>query len=197
MVPFCMSEKEEFGTLRYSCSRACMEQRSTGASHLIVQIPLQHKNKTRPVGWGNWRNNAGEICCISALRKSRSWHWLDSAKWMSTGHSHLIIQILLSGGAGGIWDTKVSMRSSPHWATLHRSVAFDCSNPSTVIKQNPIQQDGVLFYGGAGGIWTLGTLLGYTRFPVVPVMTTSILLHGCGALADLHIILYVTEFVKP
>ena len=33
------------------------------------------------------------------------------------------------------------------------------------------------FSGGAGGIRTLGTLLTYTRFPVVLVMTSSILLH--------------------
>ena len=34
------------------------------------------------------------------------------------------------------------------------------------------------FYGGAGGIRTLGRLLTVTRFPVAPVMTTSILLHN-------------------
>ena len=51
--------------------------------------------------------------------------------------------------------------------------------------------------GGAGGIWTLGTLLGYTRFPVVPVMTTSILLHVCGSRADLPIIHHRPLFVKP
>ena len=33
--------------------------------------------------------------------------------------------------------------------------------------------------GGAGGIRTLGTLITYTRFPIVLVTATSILLHIC------------------
>lgn len=39
----------------------------------------------------------------------------------------------------------------------------------------------VVLFGAAGEIRTLGTLLTYTRFPVVLVMTASILLH-IGAL---------------
>ena len=38
--------------------------------------------------------------------------------------------------------------------------------------------------------------MGYTRFPVVPVMTTSILLHMCGSLADFDIILHGCQNVK-
>ena len=46
---------------------------------------------------------------------------------------------------------KVSLRLDPQRATVHRTVAFDCSNPSFEIKENPIRLDGVLS-GGAGGI---------------------------------------------
>jgi hypothetical protein len=54
-----------------------------------------------------------------------------------------------------------------------------CSNP-WIQKKNTTQQGSVLF-GAAGEIRTLGTLLAYTRFPVVLVMTASILLR-IGAL---------------
>ena len=49
-------------------------------------------------------------------------------------------------------------------------------------------------FGGVGGIRTLGRLLTVTRFPVVPVMTTSILLHlrGCRGHRDSN--MYYTSF---
>ena len=45
-------------------------------------------------------------------------------------------------------------------------------------KKNPaiIEIAGLSLYGGVGGIRTLGRLLTVTRFPVVLVMTASILL---------------------
>ena len=59
----------------------------------------------------------------------------------------------------------------------------------------------VVFHGGAGGIRTLGTLLTYTRFPVVPVMTSSILLHNkfniYFAVNSLVIIVDSFSIVKP
>jgi hypothetical protein len=54
-----------------------------------------------------------------------------------------------------------------------------CSN-LWIQKKNTTLLGGVLF-GAAGEIRTLGTLLAYTRFPVVLVMTASILLR-IGAL---------------
>ena len=55
---------------------------------------------------------------------------------------------------------------------------------------------GGCFFGGAGEIRTHGRLSTVTRFPVVPVMTTSILLHDqCGrayvAALDYDTILFV------
>ena len=35
-----MEEQEEFGTLRFQCGRARIEQVSTGHLYFIVQIPL-------------------------------------------------------------------------------------------------------------------------------------------------------------
>jgi hypothetical protein len=66
-------------------------------------------------------------------------------------------------------------------ATLGRFFAslMPCSN-LRIQKKNTTQQGSVLF-GAAGEIRTLGTLLAYTRFPVVLVMTASILLR-IGAL---------------
>ena len=53
------------------------------------------------------------------------------------------------------------------------------SGTDIIVKNAPLSVDkSALFAGGAGGIRTLGTLLTYTRFPVVPVMTSSILLHN-------------------
>ena len=52
------------------------------------------------------------------------------------------------------------------------------------------------FFGGVGGIRTLGTLLTYTRFPVVLVMTSSILLHEAAVSNSLIIIHDRTQFVK-
>ena len=40
------------------------------------------------------------------------------------------------------------------------------SNPS-MHKKEPILTDELIFYGGEGGIRTLDTLMGYTRFPIV------------------------------
>ena len=37
----------------------------------------------------------------------------------------------------------------------------------------------MFFYGGEGGIWTLDTLLGYTRFPIVRARPATRLLQVC------------------
>ena len=61
--------------------------------------------------------------------------------------------------------------------TVHRTVSPSCSNPThtNTYARNKNQPIGlVLVSGGVGGIRTLGTLLTYTRFPVVLVMTASI-----------------------
>ena len=75
--------------------------------------------KNPSVLMGRITGGAGGICCISALRKLRSWRHPAGAKQMSTGHLHLNVQIPhfppdkpnphplgwgfgLSGGAGGI-----------------------------------------------------------------------------------------------
>ena len=51
-------------------------------------------------------------------------------------------------------------------------------NKNTIVVQTlGVQISMVFSYGGAEGIRTLGRLLTVTRFPVVPVMTSSILLH--------------------
>ena len=52
------------------------------------------------------------------------------------------------------------------------------------------------FSGAAGEIRTLGTLLAYTRFPVVLVMTTSILLRIVMLDSENHYIKKLTK-VKP
>ena len=52
------------------------------------------------------------------------------------------------------------------------------------------------FSGGEGGIWTLDTLLGYTRFPIVRARPATRLLHLRGSATDLHIIAHLTPFVK-
>ena len=54
----------------------------------------------------------------------------------------------------------------------------------------------VILYGAAGEIRTLGTLLAYTRFPVVLVMTTSILLRIVMLDSENHYIKKLTK-VKP
>ena len=45
------------------------------------------------------------------------------------------VSVVEAGGEGGIWYTMVLMSSSRHQATLPRSVAFDCSNPSFLFRQ--------------------------------------------------------------
>ena len=37
--------------------------------------------------------------------------------------------LIKSGGAGGIWETEVLVPSSCHQAIVHRTLAFDDSNP--------------------------------------------------------------------
>ena len=54
------------------------------------------------------------------------------------------------------------------------SPLMPCSNP-WIQKEAPSERM-VLLFGAAGEIRTLGTLLTYTRFPIVLVMTASILL---------------------
>ena len=50
-------------------------------------------------------------------------------------------------------------------------------------------------FGAAGGIRTLGRLLTVTRFPVVLVMTSSILLHFCRCLGHRNSTMYYTSFL--
>ena len=48
---------------------------------------------------------------------------------------YFLCLVVETGGEGGIWYTMVLMSSSRHQATLHRSVAFDCSNLSFLFRQ--------------------------------------------------------------
>ena len=84
--------------------------------------------------------------------------------------------------AGAFLDSWIFPRPKEQSTGLFLALALLGSgfqiHPSSSKRKNPSKWMGFLF-GGAGGIWTLGTLLGYTRFPVVPVMTTSILLRIC------------------
>ena len=63
--------------------------------------------------------------------------------------------------------------SAPHGDVPFESHYYNCKKTTTRM--------GGCFFGGAGEIRTHGRLSTVTRFPVVPVMTTSILLHyQCG-----------------
>ena len=54
------------------------------------------------------------------------------------------------------------------------------------------------FVGGEGGIWTLDTLLGYTRFPIVRARPATRLLHKrCSIAVSLCIIPHLFWFVNP
>ena len=60
----------------------------------------------------------------------------DSIKPRSPGEMLYFRYLVVgTGGEGGIWYTMVLMSSSRHQATLPRSVAFDCSNPSFLFRQ--------------------------------------------------------------
>ena len=81
-------EQEGFGTLRCQCGRARIEQRSTGALHLIVQIPLQHKNKTSPKGevlflWRSRRDlNPRYPFGVHTISSRARYDHFDTAPWV-------------------------------------------------------------------------------------------------------------------
>ena len=83
-----MAEQEGFGTLRYQCGRARIEQRATGALHLNVQIPLQHKNKTSPKGevlflWRSRRDlNPRYPFGVHTISSRARYDHFDTAPWV-------------------------------------------------------------------------------------------------------------------
>ena len=82
------------------------------------------------------------------------------------------------GGAGGIlprWEG--SSRGRKNSPPDCFSSLFESLPHNTDAKTEDRLLEPVLCFGGVGGIRTLGTLLTYTRFPVVLVMTASIPLH--------------------
>ena len=85
-----------------------------------------------------------------------------------------LLGVFCFGAVGGIRFSAEKPRRLQQSTGLLLRAAFRIP-PSIEKKNRPIGQ--FFFSGAVGGIRTLGPLLTVTRFPVVLVMTTSILLH--------------------
>ena len=105
-------------------------------------------------------------------------------------------------------EIKESMRSSPHRAKLHRSIAFNNSNPSTTYKTNP-HPDGwgfVLWRSRRDlnprypfGVHTISSRARYDHFDTAPWVR-----HSCRLAYDTTtdlicqvLILHFSKFFKP
>ena len=94
-----------------------------------------------------------------------------------------ILSIYVNGG----WHIKYKKAPCPVFSLRSNPIVFSCT------KEEPTRLGGFFFCGGERGIRTLGTVLAFTRFPIVRLRPAQPSLH----LLDFYIISQKTKQSIP
>ena len=93
-------------------------------------------------------NSEGFSLCAQmyANKRQRAQYYQENRRRIHAANAHLIVGSGKHHRDNGTWHIMESAQSSPHRATVRRTVAFSRLSPISVQKKNRYQKVSVLFY---------------------------------------------------